>query len=61
MSQWSAIECPRCGSKRVQREVIAWWSFDETGPLYQGDSALREPSDPYACCEECGHIWQIDE
>lgn len=51
------VECPRCGCRRVELQVIAWWKFDDGHPQAQGDDYMEPAHDAHAICEECGEMW----
>jgi hypothetical protein len=47
-------ECPRCGCKEIEAQVLAWWTYSEGKPVCQGDPYVELIDDNIAHCSRCG-------
>lgn len=56
-SLWYA-ECPKCGCRRVEMQVVAWWKFWNGEPVGHGYSALEDAPNGWIICENCAHQWR---
>lgn len=65
MTSFAPHKCPKCGSPKVQMQVIAWGEFTD-GKLDildqdQGVATLIEPAAVACCNDECGHEWEWEQ